>query len=376
MATGCRLSLSADLRRWVGRQLHPWFRRHRRDLPWRATRDPYAIWVSEVMLQQTQVATVVPYYLRFLKAFPTVHALAAAREDYVLRLWEGLGYYRRARDLHRGARWLVAEHKGRLPDDPEVFRQVPGVGRYTLGAVLSQAFDRRLPILEANSQRVLCRFLGMREDPRRAPAQQQLWAAAEQLVPVRHAGEHNQALMELGALVCTPAAPRCDACPLRRRCAAHQLGLQQEIPRQAPAPTVVAVQEVAVVVWRSGRVLLARRPAMGRWGGLWEFPHGALEPGETHAQAAARVLRQHAGIEAELGAELLTIRHGVTRFRITLVGMEARHRRGDFCSTYYQQGRWLRPAQLPQYPVSVPQRQLARTLLSAGHRGTQLLSDQ
>jgi A/G-specific adenine glycosylase len=357
-------NIPADLRRQVGRQLLRWFRRHHRDLPWRVTRDPYAIWVSEVMLQQTQVATVVPYFLRFLTAFPTIDALAAAGEEEVLRLWEGLGYYRRARDLHRGARRLAAEHEGQLPDDPEVFRQLPGVGRYTLGAVLSQAFDRRLPILEANSQRVLCRLLGIQEDPRRGPVQKQLWEAAERLLPARHAGEFNQALMELGALVCTPAAPRCPACPLRSRCVARRLGLEQEIPRRPQAPTVTQVEEVAVVVWRRGRVLLARRPDVGRWAGLWEFPHGALEAGETHEAAASRVLRQHAGIEAELGAELLTIRHGVTRFRITLVGLEARHLSGEFRSTFYQQGRWLRPAQLRAYPVSVPQRRLAGALVS------------
>jgi A/G-specific adenine glycosylase len=352
-----------ELRTWISRRLLAWFRRHRRDLPWRATRDPYAIWVSEVMLQQTQVAAVIPYYRRFLQTFPTLDALAAAAEEDVLRLWEGLGYYRRARDLHRGARWLVAEHSGRLPDDPEVFGQVPGVGRYTLGAVLSQAFDRRLPIVEANSQRVLSRLLGQRDDPRSGAARQRLWQTAEDLLPRKHVGEFNQALMELGALVCTPQSPRCDACPLAVHCQARRLGLQAAIPPRASVPKSVAVQEVAGVVRRGPRVLLVRRPSEGRWGGLWEFPHGPLQSGEGHGEAVVRILAEQTGITARPGAELMTIRHGVTRFRITLVCLEARWQAGRFRSSFYQEGRWLLPTQLADYPLSAPQRRLVRVLL-------------
>src|SRR5437764_8126511 len=187
------------------RRLLGWFDRHRRDLPWRRDRDPYRVWVSEVMLQQTQVATVVPYFERFLAAFPTLADLAAADEQDVLRLWEGLGYYRRARHLHQAARRLAAEHGGTLPDDPAVWRDLPGVGRYILGAVLSQAFDRKLPIVEANSLRVLTRLFGYRGDPREGVGKKWVWAAAEAVLPAKRAGDFNQALMELGALICTPA---------------------------------------------------------------------------------------------------------------------------------------------------------------------------
>jgi A/G-specific adenine glycosylase len=280
----------------------------------------------------------------------------------VLRLWEGLGYYRRARDLHRGARWLAAEHQGRIADDPEVFARVPGVGRYTLGAVLSQAFDRRLPILEANSLRVLCRFLALRGDPRTATLRKQLWQAAEDLLPRRHVGDFNQALMELGALVCTPVAPRCDVCPIRGRCGARRLGLQEQLPQRPTPPATVAVDEVAVVVRRGPRVLLVRRPAQGRWASLWEFPRGQLENGETHEDAAARLLREHTGLTADLGPELLTVRHGVTRFQITLVCLEANFREGDFRPGHYPQGRWVFPRQLQDFPLSRPQRLLAEAL--------------
>jgi A/G-specific adenine glycosylase len=343
----------------VRRQLLTWFARHRRDLPWRHTRDPYAIWVSEVMLQQTQVATVIPYFQRFLQAFPTLPHLAAADEQQVLRLWEGLGYYRRARSLHQAARQLAAEHQGNLPDDPEVWRRLPGVGRYTLGAVLSQAFDRRLPILEANSARLLCRFFGVDEPPEDAAVQKRLWQLAEVLLPRRRVGDFNQALMELGALVCTPAAPGCLICPLARHCAARNQGRQDELPRRTRPPATIEVQEVAVVVRRDGQVLAVQRPAQGRWANLWEFPHAELQAGEASDAAAERLLRDMTGLVVELGPELTTLTHGITRYRITLVCREAAWRRGEFRSTVYQQGRWLLPAELAELPFSAPQRRLA-----------------
>jgi A/G-specific adenine glycosylase len=351
-------------RRRLARKLLAWFARYARDLPWRRTRDPYAIWVSEVMLQQTQVATVVPYFERFLQAFPTLPDLASAEEQAVLKLWEGLGYYRRARDLHRAARLLVAEHGGRVPTDADVFRALPGVGRYTAGAVLSQAFDHRLPILEANTLRVLCRLLSLRDDPRSGPAQRRLWRAAEELLPASAAGQFNQALMELGALVCTPRSPDCAACPLAGFCAARRLGLHAEIPAKAEAPETVAVREAAVVVRRGPNVLLVQRPARGRWAGMWEFPHGPLGDGETHEQAAARLLRELTGLRADLGDELLTLKHGITRFRITMVCFEAAYRKGVFRPGFYPRGEWVRPEQLSAYPVSVPQRRLAQALLA------------
>jgi A/G-specific adenine glycosylase len=345
-----------------------WFDRHARDLPWRRDRDPYRIWVSEVMLQQTQAATVIPFFERFLDAFPNLNALAAASEQDVLRLWEGLGYYRRARDLHKAAQQLAAEHGGHVPHDPAIFGELPGVGRYILGAVLSQAFDRPIPILEANSLRVLCRLFGLRSNPRSGPAQRRLWDLSRRLVPARRAGDFNQALMELGALVCTPAVPRCRLCPLARQCAAHREGLEDVIPIRPDPPDVEEVAEAAVVVRRGSRVLLVQRPPDGRWGGMWEFPHGSLEPGEVPEEGAVRLLAGLTGIRAGLGPEILTLRHGVTRFRITMVCFEARYRRGRFRSAFYRRGLWVEPRQLPDYPVSVPQRRLAEALVRARQR--------
>jgi A/G-specific adenine glycosylase len=350
-------------RRRLRSQLLRWFDKHRRDLPWRQDRDPYHIWVSEVMLQQTQVATVEGYFARFLVTFPTLRSLAAAAEQQVLRAWEGLGYYRRARDLHRAARQLVATHGGIVPDDPDVLRDLPGMGRYTLGAVLSQAFDRRMPIVEANSQRVLCRLLGQTGEPRRGPVRRWLWRVAEMLLPRRRVGDFNQALMELGALVCTPVAPRCTACPLSSLCFARRQGRQEEIPTRAASPETVEVDEVAVVIRRGRKVLLVQRPETGRWAGMWEFPHDSLRKKESHEAGASRVLAHLTGLRAELGLELLTIRHSVTRFHIALVCFEASYRSGTFRSRFYQQGKWLLPDQLPPYPVSRPQRRLAHTLV-------------
>ena len=341
-----------------------WFSRNARVLPWRQSTDPYAIWVSEVMLQQTQVATVIPYFERFLRAFPTVQSLAKAAESEVLRHWEGLGYYRRARDLHQAAQVVVAEHDGRIENDPEVLAQLPGLGRYTVNAILSQAFDRRVPILEANSRRVLCRLLGIEQDPRRADVDRLLWATAGQLMPpARGAGRFNQALMELGALVCTPRQPACQVCPLADGCLARSLGRQEEIPVRPTPPAIEKVDDLALVIRRRKQVLIVQRPAHGRWAGLWEFPHHELAESETHAQAAERLLSA-IELQADLGDELLTIRHAVTRFRITLVCLEAHHRLGTFRSQLFQQGSWVAPERLKDYPFSSPQRRLAQVVCS------------
>jgi A/G-specific adenine glycosylase len=352
-------TLAASLRR----KLLTWFARNRRDLPWRQDRDPYRIWVSEVMLQQTQVNTVIPYYRRFLEALPTLAALAAADERTVLRLWEGLGYYRRARDLHAAARLLVADQDGSIPDDPQLLGRLPGMGRYTCNAVLSQAYDSRLPILEANSQRVLARLFGQAGDPRRGPLRRWLWERAEQLLPRRRVGDFNQALMELGALVCTPA-PRCERCPLADLCVAKQRNLQALIPPPSRPPEVETVREVAVVVRRNGRVLLGQCPPKGRWAGLWEFPRGSLEVHETHEEAAERCMRTLTGLDIKPGQEIRTVEHTITRFRITLVCLEASCQSGLARSTHYQQVRWVAPGELRHLPLSAPQRRLAEELIA------------
>ena len=259
-------------RQQLRRRLLRWFERQRRDLPWRRTRDPYAIWVSEIMLQQTQVAAVVPYYERFLARFPTVHELAAADEDQVLRVWEGLGYYRRARQLHDAARRVVQQYGGRFPRELAAARSLPGIGRYTAGAILSIAFDERHPVLEGNTVRLYSRLLAYRDDPHSAAGQRRLWDFAAEILPNRQVGALNQALMELGSTICRPRAPACDACPLAVLCPTQAHGWQQEIPRAKRRPDYEQVHETAVVVRRRGKVLLRRCGPDERWAGLWDFP--------------------------------------------------------------------------------------------------------
>jgi len=235
------------------RKLLAWFDRHARPLPWRRDRDPYRIWVSEVMLQQTTVAAVAPRFEQFLAAFPDVRALAAADEQAVLKVWEGMGYYGRARNLRRAAQILVERYGGALPDDPAVWAELPGVGRYIRGAVLSQAFDRRLPVVEANTKRVLCRLFAQAGDVASGPVQSWLWETAAAILPKKRVGDFNQALMELGALVCTPDEPDCPNCPLKAECLARREGLQDRIPRRPARPAVVEVREVCVVARHKGR---------------------------------------------------------------------------------------------------------------------------
>ena len=248
------------------------------------------------MLQQTTVAAVVPYFVRFIAALPDVRALAAADEQQVLKLWEGLGYYRRARHLHAAAKKLVAAQNGEIPDDVEVMAELPGVGRYVLGAVLSQAFDRQLPIVEANSLRVLARLFGYRGNPREGVGKAWAWSAAESILPRKRVGDFNQALMELGALVCTPVAPACGLCPLARLCVANDKGLQEAIPPKRQRMVAKAVNEVGVVIRDRQRILVCQRPANARrWQNMWEVPHAEREAGEDVKMAAIRVATELLG---------------------------------------------------------------------------------
>jgi len=264
-----------DLQSAFSRPLLTWYDKNRRPLPWRETKDPYAILVSEVMLQQTQVKTVLPYYKRWMSRYPTVQDLADAPESDVLKSWEGLGYYRRARLLRQAARFIVSQHSGNFPRSVEELARLPGVGRYTLGAVASIAFGLRLPVLDGNVARVLIRYFGVCRSSSRGDTQKTLWQLAEQLLrhaPGKWAGDFNQALMELGATVCAPRRPFCLLCPVRRGCWAFDHGVQDELPAPAPRPEVVRQFEYAVLAIHRGRVLLQQRADDSRMAKLWQFP--------------------------------------------------------------------------------------------------------
>jgi A/G-specific adenine glycosylase len=363
MAADCSSELltGAKPRAAFRRRLLGWFGKHARDLPWRNTRDPYRIWLSEVMLQQTTVAMIVPRFEQFVAAFPTVQALAAADEQRVLREWEGLGYYRRARGLHAAAKRIVADHGGALPRDVATLMTLPGVGRYTAGAVASFAYDVRAPIVETNTQRVLARLAAFNQPLAAGASQRFLWQTAESLLPAKGAGRFNLALMELGAIVCKPAEPRCDACPVSMHCAAFAQGLQNEIPKLAAKPKVTAVREAAVVVRKNGRVLLRQRPKGERWEGMWDFPRFELEsegPLFVRKELVAKV-REQTGVAIEPGGLLRTLKHSVTRYRITLDCYAASAVGGRVVSTAERPVRWTRVAEVAAVPLSVTARKIA-----------------
>jgi len=292
-----------------------WYREHRRDLPWRRTRDPYAIWLSESMLQQTRVETVIEYWRRFLERLPTVRALAEASEDDVLALWSGLGYYRRARALRAAAQAMVERHGGEFPRTLDEARALPGVGPYTAGAVLSIAYDAPTALVDGNVVRVLSRWFGCDEDY--ATATKRAWTRAEELVPREGgAGEWNQALMELGATVCAPREPRCDECPLHAECAARSSGRQSEIPRAKPRKAPVDVELEALLVERGDEVLFERRPGRGRMANLWQLPTVQVRPDPAELELfPARYAHESLAADDE---PLATLRHSITHHRIVL----------------------------------------------------------
>lgn len=376
---GAPLFLDSKQKQGLRRRLTNWYRRNGRALPWRRTRDPFCVWVSEVMLQQTQVATVVPYYERFIARFPTIDALAAAAEEDVLRLWEGLGYYRRARQLHRAARQLVDEHGGRFPRHQDAVRRLPGIGRYTAGAILSIAFDARQPILEANTRRLLARLSGTRGDLSGGAGEKRLWALAEDLLPGRHAGNFNQALMELGSRVCTPRDPSCDTCPLAVWCVASRQGLQGVIPPATRKVRFENVTEAAVVVRHRGRILLRRYGDGERWAGLWDFPRFRLAGanGSSPPKQLVAGVRKLTGIVVEPVSCLATMRHGVTRFRITLHCHAARYRCGRLRTSPASPCKWVPPVELDRYALPATGRRICRLIAAdrapdsdAGDRNT------
>lgn len=342
------------------RRVRHWYRRHGRNLPWRGERDPYRVWVREVMLQQTTVTAVVPFLARFLERFPRVETLATAGEEDVLKAWEGLGYYSRARNLHRAARVVVEDWGGLWPEDVVELRSLPGVGPYTAGAIMSFAMDQASPIVEANTLRLYARLTGMTRDPRRGEGLRQLWSFAERIVPRTGPGEFNQALMDLGATVCGDV-PDCLACPVRSCCTACERGEVGKIPVPTKRVAVTDVYETAVIVKRDARVLLLRHPEGKRWAGLWDFPR--FETGHPSGTDSAR-LREiekqllQKGIGARVTDRISQFQHAVTRFRIHLDVVAADWTDGERLDDDLQNC-WQRIDQLEERALSNPGRRIA-----------------
>ena len=334
------------------RALLTWYEQHGRELPWRSPRDradPYRIWLSEIILQQTQVKTAIPYYQRLCDRFPTLESLAAASLQDVLKAWEGLGYYSRARNLHRAARLIVERHGGQFPDDFEAAIALPGIGRTTAGGILSHAFDRPIAILDGNVKRVLARLIALERPP--AKAMKELWDVSEQLLDRDHPRDFNQALMDLGATLCTPHNPSCLVCPWMRSCQAYQTNRQADLPiGEVKDPLPHKTIGVAVIRNDAGQILIDRRPADGLLGGLWEFPGGKVEPNETIVDCVQREIQEEIGIRIEVGDELIAIDHAYSHYKVTLHVHWCRYLDGEPQAIACDEVKWVSVDDLDDYP--------------------------
>lgn len=354
---------AADSSSEFAARLLNWYRQNQRSLPWRGTTDPYAVWVSEIMLQQTRVETVIPYYRRWMELFPTLRHLAQADEQQVLKAWEGLGYYSRARSLHRAARMIVELYQGQVPSRMDDLMRLPGVGRYTAAAIASIAFGQDEPALDGNLRRVIARLFNISLPARSPQGESQILAQLRAHLPPGQAGDFNQALMDLGALICTPRKPACGQCPLAEICLAKALGVQEERPVlvKRTAPPVVTV--TAAILRRGERVLLTRRPANGLLGGLWEFPGGKQEAGESLPECLRREIREELGVEIEVGEPLGVYRHAYTHFKVKLHAFYCTLLQGEPQPHQADDLTWAALEELDNFPMGKIDRQIAADLL-------------
>ena len=301
------------------------------------------------MLQQTQVATVIDYYNRFMKRFPTVEKLARARQDTVLKLWEGLGYYSRGRNLHKAAKLIASNYSGQLPDTIEELQDIPGIGRYTAGAIASIAFNKPAPILDGNVIRLLCRVFRIKDNPKDAATQKKLWDMADTLVHTKRPGDFNEAMMELGATVCTPQNPLCQSCPLRKNCTAFEHNEQEALPLKQKQRKLPHYTIVVGVVFSNGKVLIDKRRQNALLGGLWEFPGGKKKTSESFKAAVAREVKEETGIEIEVGKRLCIIKHTYSHFKITLHAYLCEYKSGIAKTLGCDAVKWIPPENLTQH---------------------------
>jgi A/G-specific adenine glycosylase len=347
----------------ISRRLLDWYQSQSRQLPWRGLNDPYAIWISEIMLQQTRVESVIPYFNRWLERFPSLENLAHSSEQEVLAAWEGLGYYSRARSLLKAARLMVNEGGGKIPADRQALEKLPGVGPYTAGAIASIAFGMDEAALDGNIRRVLARLFDLRL-PARSPAGERiLWDLARQNLPPGSAGDYNQALMDLGAGLCSPHSPRCSACPLADLCQAHLLGVEEERPVTAVRPAIPHYTVTAAILRRGNKILIARRPSKGLLGGMWEFPGGKVEPGETLPDGLRREIREELGIPIEVGESFGVYRHAYTHFRVTLHAFLSSLDGAEPEPLEASELRWVVPAELGDFPMGKIDRQISNKIV-------------
>jgi A/G-specific adenine glycosylase len=338
------------IKKKIHKTLLGWFGRHARDLPFRCTQDPYCIWLSEIMLQQTQVKTAIPYYERFLKKLPTIQALADAKLDTVLKLWQGLGYYTRAKSLHKSAQIILENHGGTFPHTFEEILALPGIGRYTAGAIGSIAFGLHKPVLDGNVIRVLCRWFAIADNPADAKVRENLWHIAEELLPAKNCGDWNQSLMELGSEICTPANPQCDLCPVRQFCIAFEKGSQESLPLRKKKKTVPHYTvAIAVIINEEGKLLIDKRKSEGFLGGLWELPGGKKQKNETFKQAVQREVLEETGLFVDILKKLCVVKHAYSHFSVTLHAYLCNPVSGKASAVTCQRIQWIKPTQLHRF---------------------------
>jgi A/G-specific adenine glycosylase len=358
------------------RSLAAWYAVHKRDLPWRRTRDPYPVWVSEILLQQTQVETVRPYFLRFLKAFPSVKALAAAPLDAVLKAWEGCGYYARARHLHQAAQQIVADG-GKFPRTAAGWKALPGIGAYASAAIASIVFHEPVPVIDGNVERVFARLLGEKRNIKSPAVQKRLRRATEaamQSAVGAHLdpGDFNQALMELGATLCMPRRAHCTQCPLHSQCRAFRtLPDVTVLPHKTASKPVPHYPIGAAILCKGDKLLITQRPADGLLGGLWEFPGGKCHAGESLEQCLAREIREELGIEIEVGELFASVKHAYSHFRITLHTFLCKPKAGRIKKIGIADFRWITRSELTQYAFPKADRVIIEKLLAEEGKKTE-----
>jgi A/G-specific adenine glycosylase len=346
----------------IATRLLDWYQHNGRVLPWRIQTSPYSTWVSEIMLQQTRVETVIPYFQRWMARFPNVHSLAQASEEEVLRYWEGLGYYSRARNLHAAAGEIVQKYDGFMPANRHELEKMPGIGRYTAAAIASIAFGMDEVALDGNVRRVLARLFDVSLPSRSSEAAKLFWEIAEAILPHGQAGDFNQAMMDLGALICTPRRPWCTKCPLNELCRAYQLGLQESRPVTSTRPEIPHYDVTAAVVQRDGEFLIARRPSEGLLGGMWEFPGGKQEPGEDLEACLRREIKEEMGVDITILAPFGIYKHAYTHFRVTLHAFLCRLNAGEPRALEASQIAWVVSNDLANYPMGKLDRQIANKI--------------
>jgi A/G-specific adenine glycosylase len=342
-----------------------WYVKHARKPPWGSHSNPYAVWVSVVMLQQTRLETVIPFFERWIRRFPTIEALGRASLQDVLAAWEGLGYYGRARNLHKAAQMVMQVYQGELPHEAKLLRELPGIGRYTASAIASIAFGLDEPTLDGNIRRVLARYFDVSEDARSVAGEQILWELASQHLPTGKAGVYNQALMDLGATVCTPKAPNCAVCPLGETCQARRSGIQEQRPVLQPRPATPHYMVTAAIIRRGNKVLISRRPPHGLLGGLWEFPGGKLKEGEDLPACLQREIQEELGVEITVDEPLGVYRHAYTHFSVTLHAFSCSLVLGEPCPVQPAELAWVTLSELSKYPMGKIDRQISKSLVSS-----------